>query len=91
MRSPPPSSQAGTDLPISDVWPDFGEATIPQPLRALSDGLEGEETQPDFLEFDVPDATAPMPMESMFPTPDTGHLTLLRDWPHAVLALEMGR
>lgn len=91
MRSPSPSSQAGADLPISDVWPDFGEATVPQPLRALSEGLEGEETQPDFLEFDVPDTTAPMPMESMFPTPDTGHLALLRDWPHAVLALEMGR
>jgi len=91
MRSSPPTSQSGTDLPISDVWADFGEATMPQPLRALSEGLEGEATQPDFLEFDVPDTTAPMPMESMFPTPDMGHLALLRDWPHAVLALEMGR
>ena len=31
-----------------------------------------------------------MPMESLFPAPDANHLTLLRDWPHAVLALEMG-
>ena len=64
---------------------------MPQPLRALSDELDAGNTQPDFLEFDVPDTTTPMPMESMFPVQDSNHLTLLRDWPHAVLALEMGR